>query len=85
MNFSYGNKLMKKFSNKQMPGYFFLALETWNSADDSANSNPLVETIFADTIIYWRNLVLNKDKNLSSDAEILLENVGIALKSVPGD
>ena len=84
-SFARQNPYLAKFLNKQMPGYFFLALETWNSADDSANSNPLVETIFADTIIYWRNLVLNKDKNLSSDAEILLENVGIALKSVPGD
>jgi len=84
-SFARQNPYLAKFLNKQMPGYFFLALETWNSADDSANSNPLVETIFADTIIYWRNLILNNDEKMSAEASILLKNVGLALASVPGD
>ena len=37
-SFARQNPYLAKFLNKQMPGYFFLALETWNSADDSANS-----------------------------------------------
>ena len=76
---------MCSYKNKQIPGYFFLALETWNSSDESAKTNPLVELIFADTIIYWRNLILNKDKNLSDVARVLLKNVGLALGSTPGD
>ena len=39
--------------------------------------------IFADTIKYWRNLILNQDEELSNAGKILLENVGIALGSVP--
>lgn len=84
-NFARQNPYLAKFLNKQIPGYFFLALETWNSSDESAKTNPLVELIFADTIIYWRNLILNKDKNLSDVARVLLKNVGLALGSTPGD
>ena len=84
-SFARQNPYLAKFLNKQMPGYFFLALETWDSIDDSASSNPLVETIFADTIIFWRNLVLNKNENLATEAKILLKNVGLALGSFPGD
>ena len=84
-SFARQNPYLAKFLNKQLPGYFFLALETWNSVDESAKSNPLVEMIFADTIIYWRNLVLDKDKEKSIIAESLLKNVGLALASVPGD
>lgn len=84
-NFARQNPYLAKFLNKQIPGYFFLALETWNSSDESAKTNPLVELIFADTIIYWRNLILNKDKNLSDVARALLKNVGLALGSTPGD
>ena len=84
-SFARQNPYLAKFLNKKLPGYFFLALETWNSSDDSAASNPLVETIFADTIIYWRNLILNNDKKMSAEASILLKNVGLALASVPGD
>ena len=62
-SFARQNPYLAKFLNKKLPGYFFLALETWNSSDDSAASNPLVETIFADTIIYWRNLILNNFYN----------------------
>ena len=84
-SFARQNPYLAKFLNKKLPGYFFLALETWNSSDDSAASNPLVETIFADTIIYWRNLILNNDEKMSVEASILLKNVGLALASVPGD
>ena len=84
-SFARQNPYLPKFLNKKLPGYFFLALETWNSSDDSAASNPLVETIFADTIIYWRNLILNNDEKMSVEASILLKNVGLALASVPGD
>ena len=84
-SFARQNPYLAKFLNKKLPGYFFLALETWNSSDDSAASNPLVETIFADTIIYWRNLILNNDEKMSAEASILLKNVGLALASVPGD
>ncbi len=84
-SFARQNPYLAKFLNKKLPGYFFLALETWNSSDDSAKSNPLVEMIFADTIIYWRNLVLDKDKEKSAEAKELLKNVGLALASMPGD
>tara|TARA_Y100001970_G_scaffold293554_1_gene441167 strand:- start:946 stop:1368 length:423 start_codon:yes stop_codon:yes gene_type:complete len=84
-SFARQNPYLAKFLNKKLPGYFFLALETWNSLDDSAKSNPLVEMIFADTIIYWRNLVLDKDKEKSAEAKELLKNVGLALASMPGD
>ena len=62
-----------------------MALETWNSTDKNAKSNPLVETIFADTIIYWRNLILDENNPLSEDAKVLLQNIGIALSSSPGE
>jgi len=84
-SFARRNPYLAKFLNKKLPGYFFLALETWNSADDSASSSPLVETIFADTIIYWRNLILDNDEKMSAEASILLKNIGLALASVPGD
>ena len=84
-SFARRNPYLAKFLNKKLPGYFFLALETWNSADDSASSSPLVETIFADTIIYLRNLILDNDEKMSAEASILLKNIGLALASVPGD
>ncbi|MBT3475994.1 hypothetical protein HN460_03520 [bacterium] len=84
-SFARRNPYLAKFLNKKLPGYFFLALETWNSADDSASSSPLVETIFEDTIIYWRNLILDNDEKMSAEASILLKNIGLALASVPGD
>ena len=67
-----------------MPGYFFIALETWNSELDFDTCNPFVETIFADTVKYWRNLTLDENEEVSSEAKILLENVGLALSSLPG-
>ena len=84
-SFARRNPYLAKFLNKKLPGYFFLALETWNSADDSASSSPLVETNFEDTIIYWRNLILDNDEKMSAEASILLKNIGLALASVPGD
>ncbi|MBT3850114.1 hypothetical protein HOF60_02460 [bacterium] len=84
-SFARQNPYLAKFFNKKFPGYFFMALETWNSKDKNAKSNPLVETIFADTIIYWRNLILDEDNPLSEDAKVLLQNIGIALSSSPGE
>jgi|GEM_PF-4013521 hypothetical protein len=84
-SFARQNPYLAKFFNKKLPGYFFLALETWNSSDDSALSTPLNEAIFSDTIAFWRNLILSKDEQLAKDAKILLKNVGIALGSVPGE
>jgi len=84
-SFARQNPYLAKFFNKKLPGYFFLALETWNSSDDSDLSTPLNEAIFSDTIAFWRNLILSKDEQLAKDAKILLKNVGIALGSVPGE
>ena len=82
-SFAKRNPYLAKFYGKKMPGYFFVALETWNSELDFNVSNPFLENIFADTIKYWRNLILNQDEELSNAGKILLENVGIALGSVP--
>jgi len=84
-SFAKRNPYLARFYNKKMPGYFFIALETWNSGLDFSICNPFLEDIFADTIKYWRNLVLDQDEELSSAGRILLENVGVALGSVPSE
>ncbi|MEC9381970.1 MAG: hypothetical protein VX984_02665 [Thermodesulfobacteriota bacterium] len=82
--FARKNPYLAKYYNKKMPGYFFIALETWNSELDFDTCNPFVETIFADTVKHWRNLTLDDNKEVSEEAKILLENVGLALGSLPG-
>ena len=82
-SFAKRNPYLAKFYSKKMPGYFFVALETWNSELDFNICNPLLEDIFGDTIKYWRNLILDEDEELSNASRILLENVGIALGSAP--
>jgi len=81
--FARKNPYLAKFYNKKKPGYFFLALETWNSEVAYDICNPLNENIFTDVINYWRNLILNNDPN-ANVAKVLLSNVGIALSSAPG-
>ena len=43
--FARKNPYLAKYYNKKMPGYFFIALETWNSELDFDTCNPFVEII----------------------------------------
>ena len=81
--FARKNPYLAKFFNKKLPGYFFLALETWNSQVSYEICNPLVENIFSDVISFWRNMIINNEEK-SEIAKSLLGSVGIALGSSPG-
>ena len=65
--FARKNPYLAKFYNKKKPGYFFLALETWNSEVAYDICNPLTENIFTDVINYWRNMILSDDPNAKYD------------------
>ena len=81
--FARKNPYLAKFFNKKLPGYFLLALETWNSQVSYEICNPLVENIFSDVISFWRNMIINNEEK-SEIAKSLLGSVGIALGSSPG-
>ena len=81
--FARKNPYLAKFFNKKFPGYFLLALETWNSEASFDICNPLTENIFSDVISSWRNIIINGDEK-SEVAKSLLESVGQALSSFPG-
>ena len=83
-DFARKNPYLAKFFNKKLPGYFLLALETWNSEVSYDICNPLTENIFSDVISHWRNMVLQDDEK-SKIARSLLNSVGTALGSAPGD
>ena len=78
------NPYLAKFFNKKLPGYFLLALETWNSQVSYEICNPLVENIFSDVISFWRNMIINNEEK-SEIAKSLLGSVGIALGSSQED